>query len=266
MSGTDAGAGAGGDAGRTAYLAELAAALRETGLPDERIEATLADLGTHLEQTGADPEEEFGPAGEFAAALAPDDGGAEAESPVETWRWVADTYADEPLLNRFGADGWEVERIDGLGRFVSRRDTERPQRWEYRRELVSVLGREGLDERLAPDGWEACGNWLVYAWFKRPVAASEGPEAELPAPPPRPAAGRHTFLTRRFLTTLAVSAVVLVAAGVIAAVVEGDAASGLGFAGGLLAGALLPLAAIAVTAVLARRSDRARERSDADAL
>ncbi|MER7173795.1 HAAS signaling domain-containing protein [Streptomyces mesophilus] len=263
--------------GNAGYLAELAAALRESGLPEERIEATVADLATHLEQTGAEGPQEFGPAGEFAAQLAPPDGGTAAESPVETWRWTADTYADEALLNRFGAEGWEVERIDGLGRFVSRRDIERPLRWEYRRELVSLLGREGrehhehrehregrerLNDRLASDGWEACGTWLVYAWFKRPLSAAEGPGPGLPTPPPRPAPRRRTQFGRRFRRTLALTGVALVAVAVVVGLAKGDAASGPGFASGLLAGAVVPLV---LMAVVSWRTEKARARRDSEA-
>lgn len=226
------------------YFVELAALLREQGAPADHVEATVADLRAHLEESGgADPEAEFGPAAEFARELVPA-GGQEPEVPgahVETWRWTADTYVDEELLNRFGDEGWEVERVDALGRFVSHRDLERPQRWEYRRELVT-RGREGLDERLAPDGWEACGNWIVYAWFKRPLAASVGPDAEVVSPPPAPV--RRQFFSRRFGMLLVGIGVVVVAAGGVVARAEGEVGSGFGFAGGLLVGAVAPLAAV----------------------
>ncbi|MGW0907679.1 hypothetical protein [Streptomyces sp. NPDC002853] len=229
---------------RDSYLLALADRLRELGLPADRVEATVADLGAHLDETdGAGPEAEFGPVDEFARELAPAgvQGPDTPEADVETWRWTADTYVDEELLNRFGGEGWEVERVDALGRFVSHRDLERPQRWEYRRELVT-RGREGLDERLAPDGWEACGNWIVYAWFKRPLAASLGPGAEVGSPPPAP--GRRNFLSRKFYLLVAAMAVVVVLAGLVVAMNDGDTDSGLGFVGGLLAGALVPPAAL----------------------
>lgn len=229
---------------RDSYLLDLADRLRELGLPADRIEATVVDLGAHLDESdGAGPEAEFGPVAEFARELAPA-GVRRPDAPeahVETWRWTADTYVDEELLNRFGDEGWEVERVDALGRFVSHRDLDRPQRWEYRRELVT-RGREGLDERLAPDGWEACGNWIVYAWFKRPRAASLGPGAEISAPPEVPE--RWRFFSRRFYALVAVAAVVIALAGVAVALADGGAGSGFGFATGILAGALVPFAAL----------------------
>ncbi|MYY82300.1 MULTISPECIES: hypothetical protein [unclassified Streptomyces] len=222
---------------RDGYLIDLAERLRARGLPADRVETTVTDLAAHLEESGAeDAEAEFGPADEFAAQLVPAAGERAPRTPdkaVETWRWTADTYVDEELLNRFGDEGWEVERVDALGRFVSHRDVAQPQRWEYRRELIT-RGRENLDERLAPDGWEACGTWIVYAWFKRPRAASLGPAARVESPPPVPE--RSRFFSRKFHVLLGVLALAVAAAGVSVAVDDGEASSGLGFVVGLFAG------------------------------
>ncbi|MGA4848110.1 hypothetical protein ACOBQB_18345 [Streptomyces sp. G5(2025)] len=226
------------------YLTDLAERLLAHGLPADRVEATVADLTAHLEESGAeDAEAEFGPAAEFARQLAPEAAAPDGppEGHVETWRWTADTHVDEELLNRFGDQGWEVERVDALGRFVSHRDLARPQRWEYRRELIT-RGREGLDERLAPDGWEACGTWVIYAWFKRPKAAGLGPAAEIAAPPPAPE--RSNFLSRKFYALLAVLGAAVVLGGLGSALDDDDAGTGLGFAGGLLAGACVPFGLI----------------------
>ncbi|QDQ10844.1 hypothetical protein [Streptomyces spectabilis] len=233
-----------------AYLPRLTARLRELGLPEEQVRETAADLAAHLAECGADPVREFGPVEEFARQLAPDAAGpVPPGAGAESWRWTADTSVDEELLGRFGDEGWEVERVDALGRFVCRRERERPQRWEYRRELVT-RGREGLDERLAPDGWEPCGNWVVYAWFKRPRAASDGPAAELCGAPPAPPA-RRVFLSRRFRALCAGAAVAALAAGIAVSVRDGDPLSGLGLLTGLAAGALLPLG---VAFALSRRT------------
>ncbi|QEU95204.1 hypothetical protein [Streptomyces kanamyceticus] len=237
------------------YLIDLAERLRSHGLPADRVEATVADLAAHLEESGADDAEaEFGPADEFAAQLVPAAGERTPAAPaeqVETWRWTADTYVDEELLNRFGGEGWEVERVDALGRFVSHRDLASPQRWEYRRELVS-RGREGLDARLAPDGWEACGTWAVYAWFKRPLAASLGPAAEVASPPPVPE--RSRFFSRKFYALLAVLAVAVAVAGVSVAVGDGEESSGAGFLVGLLCGAAAVAAVLWITQTWLARS------------
>ncbi|WP_150476700.1 hypothetical protein [Streptomyces alboniger] len=239
------------------YLLDLAGRLRARGLPADRVESTVAELTAHLEEVGGDALEEFGPADEFAELLVPATGERAPRTPaahVETWRWTADIYVDEELLNRFGDEGWEVERVDALGRFVSRRDTEHPQRWEYRRELVA-RGREGLDERLAPDGWEACGTWLVHAWFKRPRAASLGPGAEIASPPPAPE--RSNFLSRKFYVLAGVVLAAVTVSGISSALDDG-AGSGLGHAAGLLAGACLPILLIVAGQSWRGRRDRNR--------
>ncbi|GAA4241379.1 hypothetical protein GCM10022254_69980 [Actinomadura meridiana] len=190
----------------TPYFEELAERLRAGGVPADEVAGTVDDLAAYVAESGADPRDEFGEPEEFAARLAPSGGGAVPEPSVatpseetasaETWRWTADAFHERRLLNRFGEEGWEVERVDSLGRFVSHRDIENPQRWEYRRETVLPARRAAAAERLAPDGWEPCGSWVCFEYFKRPKAASLGPEAELDDPPMAPA--RHIFWSRRF--------------------------------------------------------------------
>ncbi|PSK96287.1 hypothetical protein CLV63_112171 [Murinocardiopsis flavida] len=228
------------------YFDDLAARLAAKGLPPDRVEATVEDLAAYAAEAEADPEAEFGPAASFADQLAADEGPAAPDPGVETWRWTADIYADERLLNRFGDEGWEVDKVDALGGFVSRRDPELLQRWEYRREMVSVHGHGYLDRRLAPDGWELCGTWVIWAWYKRPKAASVGPAAALDAPPPPP--GRRNFLSRRFLLLVAVLVLAVGAVGTVRAVQSCDPADALGFITGIAVGGGLPLAVIALVA------------------
>ncbi|MEU0373225.1 hypothetical protein ABZ070_23745 [Streptomyces sp. NPDC006283] len=170
------------------YFGELTAALRAAQVPAEQIDTTVADLAAHLAETGTAPEEEFGPAADFAAQLggaAPAVTGPADEA--ETWTWTADVYNDRRLLAVHGDQGWEVERLDALGRFVCRRARDTALRWEYRREIVNGKQRDKVLGRLTPEGWELCGEWFFYAYFKRPKAASAGPAAALDALPARPA-------------------------------------------------------------------------------
>ncbi|MEU6843179.1 hypothetical protein ABZ930_15045 [Streptomyces sp. NPDC046716] len=147
-----------GDGATAAYWDELSRHLRGHGLPPGHVTETVAELAAR--SGGTDPADAYGPAADLARRLAP--GPAAPDEHVEIWRWTADTYADAALLDRFGADGWELREIDDLGRFVCRRDPERPGRWEYRREPA----RPG---DAAPEGWEPCGTWVVYRWYKRPL-------------------------------------------------------------------------------------------------
>ncbi|MFE3325519.1 hypothetical protein [Streptomyces sp. NPDC059176] len=181
---------------RAEYFDELTRALRDAGVPEDQAEATVSELNAHLVETGGTAEDEFGPAVEFAELLS---GGApgpatEPGEETETWTWTADINNDLRLLAVHGDQGWEVERLDGLGRFVCRRVRGSALRWEYRREIVGGRRRAEVLDRLTPEGWEICGQWLFYAYFKRTKAASTGPAAALDAPPPAP---RRTYFFSR---------------------------------------------------------------------
>lgn len=237
----------------TGYFDELAVRLRERGVPEETARATVADLTAYLAETDADPEEEFGPAAEFAEQLgvAPV---TEAAAEEDTWRWTADIFVDERRLNEFGDQGWEVDRVDAVGWFISHRDQREPQRWEYRREVVTRKGRQALVERLAPDGWEPCGTWVFYEYFKRPKAASLGPGAEIDSPPSAPAKG--VFFSKRFYLLMVVLLVGLVFA---LALLPSASGAGEGFVVGLLIGAAGgALAGLGALWFAARRHDRSR--------
>ncbi|TLP66492.1 hypothetical protein [Microbispora triticiradicis] len=226
----------------TGYLDELTALLRAGGVPDEQAEAMVADLTSYAAETGADPEEEFGPVGGFAeqllAARSPEADAADATE----WRWTADVFADRQMLARLGDQGWEVDRVDSLGRFVSHRDPERPQRWEYRRERVTPGGARALAERLAPDGWEPCGTWVCFGYFKRPKAASVGPAAQIDSPPAAP--GRSIFFSRRFYAVTAALLIVLVALWALWGRSEGG--EGAGFFAGMAVGGCTAIAVLAL--------------------
>ncbi|GGL45563.1 hypothetical protein [Planomonospora parontospora] len=241
----------------TAYFDELAAHLRGRGVPAEEVAATVDDLAAYAAESGADPEEEFGPAAGFAATLAPAAEDAAPESrpdPVaETWVWTADAFRDREYLNRYGEQGWEVERIDHLGRFVSRRDPEHPLRWEYRRESALPAHHDALAERLAPDGWEPCGDWMYFQYFKRPKAVAEGPAGELADAPAAPA--RRVFFGRRFYVFMVVWALFMVAL-TVGLLSIGDHEFGLDFVAGLLTG----LALVALSVLFTLRRNRRRRR------
>ncbi|MFI9211756.1 hypothetical protein ACIGW7_26980 [Streptomyces sp. NPDC053253] len=185
------------------YFTELTDALRTAGVPDGQITATVEDLRGHLAETGALPEEEFGPAAGFAAQL----GGvvplpAEPDERAENWTWTADIFNDRRMLAVHGDQGWEVETLDSLGRFVCRRSARATLRWEYRREVIAGRRRTKVLAELEPEGWELCGEWLVYGYFKRPRAATAGPAGALETPPATPLG--QLFLSRRGKVALAV--------------------------------------------------------------
>ncbi|ROQ34535.1 hypothetical protein EDD98_3576 [Streptomyces sp. PanSC19] len=208
-----------------AYFDELTAALRAAGVPEEQIARTADELRGHLAETGTSPEEEFGPAEDFAArlgGLAPAPG--EPDEAAEHWTWTADLFNDRRMLAVHGAQGWEVEGLDPLGRFVCRRVPGVALAWEYRREVITGRRRARVLDELTPEGWELCGEWLVYGYFKRPRAATAGPAGAVEAPPAAPR--RWLFLSRRGKAVLVVWCL-LVGGAMTSFLVGGIGASGL---------------------------------------
>ncbi|AWS44102.1 hypothetical protein [Streptosporangium sp. 'caverna'] len=222
------------------YFDELAALLAREGMPADRVEVTLEELAGYLAESGGDPEEEFGQAADLARELAVTSAPpAEPAAGARTWRWTADLFHDVKMLNEYGAQGWEVGTVDAKGLFVCTRDPEHPQQWEYSRELIAPGRRQDVLDRLAPDGWEPCGTWLRFEYFKRPRAASLGPAAELTAPPQAPRRG--IFLSPKFYALvaamLALAAVTLTRIGML----DGDSSTILGLICGAAVGALIPM-------------------------
>ncbi|WP_405611852.1 hypothetical protein [Streptomyces sp. NBC_01508] len=200
-------------ADETGYFEQLATALRAGGMAQREVTVTVTDLTAYLAETGSRAEEEFGPVEDFAARLTGggDDGDPEEpEATAETWKWTTDIYNDRRLLNAYGDQGWEVERLDVFGRFVCRRTVGAALRWEYRREVLIDRERDTVESELAPDGWEPCGQWTYYLYLKRPKAASAGPAATVAT---RPGTPRWSFhfgrKTLALLGALAVSTLIL---------------------------------------------------------
>ncbi|WP_436774262.1 hypothetical protein [Yinghuangia sp. YIM S09857] len=221
------------------YFEELAAALHARGVPEARVAMTVDELAGYAADAEADPYAEFGPVDEFAARLAGTGGPGEPEPGAERWVWTADAYVDQRMMNKFGAQGWEIQRVDRLGRFVSRRPGESTLRWEYRRDVVERRDRAAHAADLAPDGWEPCGHWMFLAYYKRPLAAVDGPAAWLTDPPEHPA--RSVYFTRRLYAALAVPVLAVV---VLVVMATAGAPIGLGSidaatAAGMVCGALI---------------------------
>lgn len=182
------------------YFDRLVVLLREREVPQERIDELVRELTGYAEEAGADAAEEFGSVAELATQLSERDsagatgpGGSQLEpdDAAEAWVWTADAFKEQRLLDRFGGQGWEVDRLDRLGRFVCRRDLGHPMRWEYRRETLGHSGRSARSAQLAPEGWEQFGVWGPFTYYKRSGAVLDGPAARIDEPPAPPAKRVH---------------------------------------------------------------------------
>lgn len=223
------------------YLDELATLLRARGVPEQRLKSTIDDLAAFLADGDLDPTQEFGPVREFADDLVGEEG---PEPDPESLVWAADSFAATERLNEMGAQGWEVERVDRYGRFVSHRG-EDPQAWEYRQEIApGRRERKRLTESLAPEGWELVGHYFTFAYFKRSRAALIGPAAELDE---RPEPTRKRFFwSPPGLLLIAVALVVLAISlfDLGGTLWEGDAADRVATMAGAGVGALVGVGAV----------------------
>ncbi|MCX3060552.1 hypothetical protein [Streptomyces beihaiensis] len=224
-----------------AYFDELAAHLRSNGAPEAKVTSVVAELRDYVGESDNAPQTEFGPAAELAAQLAGHraPGAADAPAPepgAQRWVWTADAYVDQEMMNRFGAQGWEIERVDRLGRFISHREPRSTLRWEYRRDVVDRKDRATLTARIAPDGWEPCGHWMYLAYHKRPLAASTGPAAALDKGelPKRPR--RSVYFTRKLYAGLLTFVVAAAVSGTLTWYATSDHGSGQGLSDGTYAG------------------------------
>jgi hypothetical protein len=226
------------------YFKELSDRLRQGGVPADRASDMIDDLSAYLAESGTDPHDEFGSAESFAAQLladAPTPSRSAPDPSDERWTFHADAFNEMDLLREFGDQGWEVVSYDLATGYDCRRSLENPQRWEYRREIVS-RNFDSVAERLAEDGWEPAATYMFWRYFKRPVAATTGPAAALEAPPVSPS--RRTYWSpqfRRLLIALLALLAVVIATFSLAVSEPGSALS-------TVAGAFTGMAVVGLTA------------------
>ncbi|MBU8869757.1 MAG: hypothetical protein KOO60_02670 [Gemmatimonadales bacterium] len=166
------------------YLGELTAQLQRLGVSEGRIGEIIAEVESHLTESGEMPVEAFGPAAEYAeemAALAEknsehtDDSANPANNPnpadLSTIRYHHRTFRataiDEMgILKYAGKDGWELVDVGALALFCRRPvDLSLAHRWEYKRRTGTH--NRIIKEEMAAAQWEPCGNWIVFHYFKR---------------------------------------------------------------------------------------------------
>jgi len=41
--------------------------------------------------------------------------------------------------------------------------------WEYRRRVATLFNEDRILREMGLDGWELCGVWLFFLYFKRPL-------------------------------------------------------------------------------------------------
>lgn len=154
-----------------AYLTELADRLLARGVDNHRVKDLLTELQDHLADSGESPQAAFGPCSSFADALLREELSTEgsASRTVERRTFRATAFDELGILSELGRDGWELTDVGLVGLHAQRaRDPDAWRAWEYKR--CTTL--RPVVERMRADGWQPCGHWLAFHYFKRPVGSA----------------------------------------------------------------------------------------------
>lgn len=155
----------------TRYMADLLAALQRGEVDDGRARDLVAEVESHIDESGEDPLEAFGPPDQFADQLMSrglDETDAESNGGFETRTFRATAFDEMAVLSGLGADGWELVGVRDFGLHARRlRDARSAQRWDYRRRMG--VRRGPILEEMRGEGWSPCGQWSWFHYFKRAV-------------------------------------------------------------------------------------------------
>jgi hypothetical protein len=153
----------------TDYLTDLLAALERGEVADARARDLVAEVESHLDESGEDPLETFGPADQFADQLLSrglDEPGPGADGGFETRTFRATAFDEMAVLSDLGAEGWELIGVRDFGLHARRpHDTGSAHRWDYRRRMS--VRRGSILEEMRGEGWSPCGQWSWFHYFKR---------------------------------------------------------------------------------------------------
>jgi len=156
---------------REVFLSELSAQLQCRGVDKDRIGEIVAEVETHLDDSGESPVDAFGPAVRYAEEMAVFAESNTNQRQEEKWhhRTFRATALDEmQILKWAGKDGWELLDVGAYALFCRRpADMSQSPCWEYKRR-TGTNHRKILEE-MTDEQWTPCGNWVVFHYFKRKV-------------------------------------------------------------------------------------------------
>ncbi len=150
-----------------AYLEQLSACLQRYGLDSEQIGEIIAEVESHLAESGEAPLDAFGPPYVYAekrvAARERTTGG---EWQRRTFRATA--FDEMMILEEAGKAGWELYEVGALALYCRRPwAIKEARQWEYARRIG--LNRSAIMAEMAAQGWEPCGHWSPFHYFKRQI-------------------------------------------------------------------------------------------------
>nr|BBH87479.1 hypothetical protein KTC_22300 [Thermosporothrix sp. COM3] len=148
-----------------AYLEQLSVCLQRYGLDNQHISDIIAEVESHVAESGESPLDAFGPPEAYADARVTDherrSGGA------WQYRTFRATAFDEMLiLQEAGQAGWELVDVAAFALYCRRPwDPKDVKQWEYTR--CVGLNRNTIISNMLASRWEPCGNWTPFHYFKR---------------------------------------------------------------------------------------------------
>ncbi|QBD74492.1 hypothetical protein EPA93_00170 [Ktedonosporobacter rubrisoli] len=149
------------------YLEQLSACLQRYGVESSRIGDIVAEVESHLRESGEEPLAAFGPAEVYAEErVAAYEQSAGGEWQRRTFRATA--FDEMAILQEAGKAGWELSDVAALALYCQRPwDRKKIQQWEYARRIG--LNRNVIIAEMIAENWEPCGNWTPFHYFKRPI-------------------------------------------------------------------------------------------------
>ncbi|GHO48174.1 HAAS signaling domain-containing protein [Ktedonospora formicarum] len=150
-----------------AYIEELSACLQRYGLESKQISEIVAEVESHIAESGESPLEAFGPPEAYAEErVMAHERTAGGKTQYRTFRATA--FDEMGILREAGKAGWELLDVAALALYCQRPwDLKEARKWEYVRRVG--LNRNAIIQEMMAEQWEPCGNWTPFHYFKRPL-------------------------------------------------------------------------------------------------
>jgi len=154
------------------YLSDLSSQLHVRGVAEDRIKEIVGEVMIHLEESGENAAEAFGPASDYAEQMAVHAEREIRDASDDQWHhrtFRATAFDEMEILLQAGKDGWELMDVGGYALFCRRPAVGGAGGgWEYVRRVG--IDHNGIIEEMTADRWQPCGHWVVFHYFKRRVA------------------------------------------------------------------------------------------------
>ncbi len=153
------------------YIEQLYVGLQRYGLDREQISEIIHEAQNHLVASGETPMEAFGPPDVYAEErVAAREKALGGEWQIRKFHGTA--YDEMVILELAGKLGWELIAVATFGLHCRRPwDINEVRQWEYARPFG--FNGDKIITAMIAEGWEPCGSWTPFHYFKRPLLSVE---------------------------------------------------------------------------------------------